>query len=72
MPPTASSVAMRTVPAVGERRAVLTVDLDCKRCRGDGFIARTLHVGFGPSAHAVQVTEPCRCLLPVREERGHD
>lgn len=48
-----------------ERRAVLTVDLDCVECRGRGSVPRVLTVGFGPSAHNVHVTSPCRCLQSI-------
>lgn len=51
-----------------DRRANLTVDLDCPKCRGLGQRPRVLTVGFGPSAHEFTVSEPCKCLRVERED----
>lgn len=47
------------------RRAVLTVDLDCKKCRSTGFVLVNVRVGWGPSSHAVPVIKPCECLQAI-------
>lgn len=53
---------------MGERRAFLTVDLDCPKCRGYGQRPRTLRFGYGPSAHEVTVSESCKCVRVERED----
>ncbi len=52
------------------RRGVLTVDLDCPICRGDGVYYKNVSVGYGPSAARFGVQTPCECLEAVELPDG--